>query len=102
MQLTEGLSYVFLKCNQAFAEDEQQTRFVIRPVFYYLHLPLINLANLQKSCHNEIIFHLDGVLYFTEIFGIHEIFNPQFLSSSSIKQGLQIKDIYGSLLGLKF
>lgn len=52
-----------LNCNQPFAEDEQQTGFVIRPVFYYLNLPLINLTALEKSCHNEITFHLDCVLY---------------------------------------
>ena len=102
MQLIEGPSYVFLKHNQPFAEEEQQTGFVIRPVFYYLNLPLINLVTLGKSYHNEITFHLDCVLYFTKIFGVHQIFNPQFLSSSSIKQGFQINDIYSSLLGLKF
>lgn len=71
MQLIEGPCHVFFKCNQPFAEDEQQIGFVIRPVSYYLNLPLINLVTLEKSCHNEIIFHLDCVLYFTKIFGVH-------------------------------
>lgn len=70
MQLIVGPSHVF-KYNQPFAENEQQSGFVIRPVFHYLNLLLINLVTLQKSYHNEIIFYLDCVLYFTTIFRVH-------------------------------